>query len=1048
MIPRPQRQRWIVPLVLLVAGIAAWLGVEWWTSRQPLDADFSNEVAAITGDVPEPPTAPVRPDGPVRLAIGPLGMGSTQTDGEAADLLNATLSSEPGLQLVERRELVRLMAEIELGAAGAVKPADALRLGKLVRADWFLLGGTYRGTTATNAVIRLVDAGTGILRNLSVVPVRPDAPVEVATTLAALVRQELGATNASARGPEYVALGGFADVGLSPRFADLEPNLRAHLAGALAGTPFVQLERELTTLLLEEVRLQQVGLVESGASLPRIQSAFWLVDGFWQPLDSVGDDVELNLRVSRIGGAVQRRNLRATRGAPLESTTATTMLELIRNAPSPDRPATRKGEIRAQLAKGMERAGFTDESLGSWMWANWWSQRWNRNEQELANRREHLQAAMQSFETVLLLDPGNGMAKLFLARCLVDPAVARPAEARGLYRELLDDKNGMVARTAMESLGASFEAYGEFDRAIATFRDLESRAPESLKRGLRQRLEFASRRNPEPGRGLVDWEEREAAAMKSMAAWREEARTRGHYSDSPVISDFLAGPEQQAAERLARLEGLLPRLLAAAPELEPHLLTLTLRHWPATNHPFLPRFEASLKAIRQTPTNLLAPGRFFSRLAWDGFGWAFDHKLNALAAEMSDTVLAARNAGVKFDFMPAFQMRVALAYSYANRPRDAVEASRLVEREVVAMDSGGPWGRHPSWLMRDALRRYNQEKIGEPPEPDANAFGLGEAMNIPGLPFLFVPDGEQLWLVNANRVWNLPVAGGASITNAFALDPELNPAALQQTADALWIGSDRGLFRVDKRTRTVRQWTPADGLLLDGVRSLWLDGQRLWIGYELRRQSERRWIGGVSELNLADAQIRSFIPPLGESRDQRDEFDRLGSEPDWQRAPSRPVRAFARTGANQVVAAVAGVGLQTCDTRTGQWSASEPKVADRDIEVLAASTDWLVAGEAPYSADPVRRDALTIVSRRTGEQHRLGIDNGLPFPAVTALALDGDRVWVGGPCYLLILDLPTRSVVRRCMMNNTTVHHLQMEGETVWVRLNRAIYRFPRLLAK
>lgn len=78
----------------------------------------------------------------------------------------------------------------------------------------------------------------------------------------------------------------------------------------------------------------------------------------------------------------------------------------------------------------------------------------------------------------------------------------------------------------------------------------------------------------------------------------------------------------------------------------------------------------------------------------------------------------------------------------------------------------------------------------------------------------------------------------------------------------------------------------------------------------------------------------------------------------------------------------------------------------------------------------------------------MGITNGLPFPAVTGLALDGNRLWVGGPCYLLILDLPTRSVVRRCMMNNTTVHHLQIAGDFVWVRLNRADYRFPRSLAK
>ena len=600
----------------------------------------------------------------------------------------------------------------------------------------------------------------------------------------------------------------------------------------------------------------------------------------------------------------------------------------------------------------------------------------------------------------------------------------------------------------MESLGASFEAYGESNLAIATFRELESRAPESLKPGLRQRLQIASLRNRDPERGPVDRTQREAAAVKSMTEWSEEARKSGRYSDRPLISDLLAGPEEQSAERLDHLRDFLPRLLAAAPELEPHLMTLTLRLWPATNHPFLSRFESSLAAIRRDPTRLVAPRNFFNRLGWEGFGWAFDHKLNALAAQMAETVLAARSAGVAFDFSPAYQMRVALAFSYAGRPRDAVAASRLVEREVVAMDSGGPWGRHPSWLVRDALRRYNQAQLGEPLEPQPNAFDIGQPVTVPAVPFLFVPDGEQLWLVSANRVWNLPLAGGYSITNEFSPELDQLPLALQQTADSLWIGTDLGLFRCDKRTRSVRRWSKADGLLLDEVRSLWVDGQRLWIGYELQRQSERRTVGGVSELSLADTRIRSFIPLLSDSREPINEFDRLSTEPEWHRAPSRPVRAFARISEEQIVAAVAGIGLQAFDTRTGEWSATTPKVADRDIETVVASADWLIAGEAPYHAEPDRSDALTMVSRKSGDYHRMGTANGLPFPAVTTLALDGNRLWVGGPCYMLILDLPTRSVVRRCLMDNTTVHHLQIAGDSMWVRLNSAVYRFPRQLAK
>lgn len=535
--------------------------------------------------------------------------------------------------------------------------------------------------------------------------------------------------------------------------------------------------------------------------------------------------------------------------------------------------------------------------------------------------------------------------------------------------------------------------------------------------------------------------------MKAMAAWREQAQRLGHYGDSPVISDFLSGPKEQAAERLDRLESFLPQLLAAAPELEPHLLTLILRQWPATNHPFLKTFAASLKSIQQSPTNLLAAGNYFRRLSWDAFGWAFDHKLNDLAAQMADTVLAARNAGVKFDFEPEFQMRVVLAYSYANRPRDAIVASRLMEHEVVQMSSGGPWGPYPAWLMRDASRRHNQKKLGEPMDPDPIAFTLPQPVNIPALDFLFVPDGEQLWLAHANRVWNIPVAGGNSVTNLIGPESWMELSAIQQTANALWLGTDLGLIRFDKWTHEVRRWTRADGLLLDEVSVLWLDGQRLWVGFEKDRRSGRRQVGGMSRLSLPDLSVRSFVPPLGEIRGQPESTWLEQPEPNWLRAPDRPVKAFASVGENQIAVAVIGVGVQALDVRTETWSASNPKVTDREVEILASSPDWLIAGESPHFFELDRQQVLTIASRKSGEVHRLGTREGLPFPSVTALALDGDRLWVGGPCYLLILDLPTRSVVRRCMMNNTTVHQLQLAGDTVWVRLNRAIYRFPRQLA-
>ena len=61
------------------------------------------------------------------------------------------------------------------------------------------------------------------------------------------------------------------------------------------------------------------------------------------------------------------------------------------------------------------------------------------------------------------------------------------------------------------------------------------------------------------------------------------------------------------------------------------------------------------------------------------------------------------------------------------------------------------------------------------------------------------------------------------------------------------------------------------------------------------------------------------------------------------------------------------------------------------------------------------------MSHKTAAYDREGAADALPFPAVTAPTLDEDRLWVGGPYDLLILEVPTRSVMRRCLMNNNTL---------------------------
>lgn len=62
-----------------------------------------------------------------RLAIGTLGLNQDNRDGVLADLVAHELSTTPGLELVERRELDAALTEASLSVSAHVRAGDAVR---------------------------------------------------------------------------------------------------------------------------------------------------------------------------------------------------------------------------------------------------------------------------------------------------------------------------------------------------------------------------------------------------------------------------------------------------------------------------------------------------------------------------------------------------------------------------------------------------------------------------------------------------------------------------------------------------------------------------------------------------------------------------------------------------------------------------------------------------------------------------------------------------------------------------------------------------------
>lgn len=76
-------------------------------------------------------------------------------------LLNANLSAEPKLVLVERAELDKVLGEQELGLSGTVSPASAAKIGQLTGAQVLVTGRVFKVEKETMLVAKVIGTETG-----------------------------------------------------------------------------------------------------------------------------------------------------------------------------------------------------------------------------------------------------------------------------------------------------------------------------------------------------------------------------------------------------------------------------------------------------------------------------------------------------------------------------------------------------------------------------------------------------------------------------------------------------------------------------------------------------------------------------------------------------------------------------------------------------------------------------------------------------------------------------------------------------------------------
>jgi hypothetical protein len=786
------------------------------------------------------------------------------------------------------------------------------------------------------------------------------------------------------------------------------------------------------------MRLDIAGLTQedSGNAPDGAQSAFWLVGGEYQSYETTNYQVELTLNVQRVFGRSKRVTLRGPFGDPIDKQIKDAIDGVMSEAAETIIP-TRFSEARAQMVSGksllglnpLDDTGFIVSSI-SWI-----------SDSELAERRRrNLEEAIRSFETVLLLEPTNREAKIYLSTCLRNETIQRIQEARSCYFEIIDDSVSdkwlEIAKKALLWSFAERATLMEPNPAVAApwYEAAAMRATnatavqyfQSLGKGFRAKLNLQNETDP---------------AKKLETAFNNELSTitnewyRGGRGDDVGIQDFVRtfGTNKAAAAR--QFVEWYPKFVELAPKESLEILTSVVTAQIDTNVSVVAEFKKRIDEIAAHPDRVSDPTNFWRHI-WPVVLWSWQYKDYDLAENLLEGSLQFKVTHPNATWVSAdeiSQQKLALAFVYFREKKwdKALAIFEAYSNHPVRAGEEGPWG--PLFTVfypRDFAERC-RENLGLPSKKDSNEFSMGKPALCFCMPSTFTLDDQGLWFGGERKLIHVDFELKTNDVIQLPLEDFEPVTAICIASSNIWIGTGGGgLIEYDKGSKKCRRFTTENGMMRDAVAALHLAGDTLWIGYGLRA-NEGGVIGeggGLGKLELSSRHFVSFMSPMTTDFVKADKLD--GTV-----LPTKSAIINIAGGEKDDVwmltdGDVPAPQLFQYQSKENKWTAGDKGPA------MDADAKYLVVGQ-------YHTPSVSVQNLRDGNWRGLNASTNLPSGLLTTVTLEGDNVWVGGRGFVAQLDMAHDKMLHLAYLKEESVDRIQTGGGYVWAQCRWVLYRAP-----
>jgi hypothetical protein len=311
------------------------------------------------------------------------------------------------------------------------------------------------------------------------------------------------------------------------------------------------------------------------------------------------------------------------------------------------------------------------------------------------------------------------------------------------------------------------------------------------------------------------------------------------------------------------------------------------------------------------------------------------------------------------------------------------------------------------------------------------------------VPFVYVCDGPDIWAAFGRTLHRYHFGSGSlkpvrlAITNASIIK------SLAVHNGKIWIGTrTNGLIIADPANGDIRNIAEADGLVSAYVSAIFPTRDRVWLGFSSPQSG-----GG---LGYFDESAQRFIGFASELKPER-----------W--AETNTAFSYRVTGNQSVyrtrVLKIQDGGSNTLLLQMGSsvWHFSpqdrkwKQLYYESSFTTMDSNHEFVVVGSyEPHSwtGDKPRFGGVAICRRPHEQWSHLSGKDGLPNGDVRSVALDGNKLWVGGRNFIAQIDLPTSRILRITtnLPGNQCADSLRVQNGSVFVNVGDSLYQLAASL--